>query len=340
MTASSLIHGKNPIITTGLITCVLLLSACGTPPLLTWEEIPLPKFEGTQGNLSLGAIRFINGNFYASGSSMILSSSDGRDWSLRHRGGHGVSCIAHGNGVFVAVGSDSTGSGGSVLTSTDGSEWENTPLPEVKWLSAVTYGNNGFIAVGYDTTIIRSPDGKNWTGARGDLPNLGTLYDVVYGSGLYAATGKSGTILTSSDGITWTKRTSDTRRELYGIAFGEGRFVAVSNDFWCSDVRAFVSRDGISWEAEDTDSGEDLRGICHGGGAFIAVGGNYRSGGRGNIDITQTNDRGCVIVSSRNGISWRENECPAGRQLHAVAYGNNRFVAVGNGIILRSSPLR
>ncbi len=324
----------------GLIASVLLLSACGSPPVLTWEEIPLPKIDGARSNLSLGAIRFINGNFFAVGGFMILSSPDGKDWSLRHKGKNGLSGIAHGSGAFVAVGSDSTGSGGWVLTSSDGSVWENTPLPEKKWLSAVTYGKGRFVAVGYDTTVLVSTDGKSWSPRKDDLPRLGTLYDVEFGNGLFVATGQSGTILTSPDGFSWTQRTSDTRRELYGIAFGDGRFVAVSNDFWCSDVRAFVSRDGVAWEAEDTDSDEDLRGICFGGGVFMAVGGNNRSGGRGNIDITQVDDKGCEIVSSRNGEIWRVNECPSGRQLHGVAFGNNRFVAVGNGIILRSSPLR
>lgn len=325
-----------------LIALMLLIpAACGAPPVLTWETMPLPAMEGTKDRLFLADVQFINGSFYAVGGSVILSSPDGRDWSVRHRGRYGLSGIAHGSGTIVAVGSRPNESSSLVLVSSDGSEWVETELPGTNWLSAVTYGNNRFVAVGNETTIVQSTDGKNWADAKGNLPNLGTLRDVAYGGGLFVATGSTGTIITSHDGISWTKRSCDTRRDLNGITYGEGRFVAVSNDFWFSDVRAFVSRNGISWEAEDTDcSEEDLRAVAHGNGVFIAVGGNYRTGGRGNIDITQFNDKSCAIYSSRNGASWRENRCVPGRQLHGIAFGHNRFVAVGNGIILRSSPVR
>jgi hypothetical protein len=41
------------------------------------------------------------------------------------------------------------------------------------------------------------------------------------------AVGYPGTILTSPDGETWTQRTSGTTVGLYGVAYGNGTFVAV-----------------------------------------------------------------------------------------------------------------
>lgn len=332
-------YGGTAIALVALI--ILMPAACGSPPVLTWETVALPAIESAKDRQLLVDVQFINGTFYAVGGSVILSSPDGRDWSVRHHGRYDLSGIAHGSGVIVAVGGRPNESSNLFLVSADGLGWEEIVFSGTNWLSAITYGNNRFVAVGNETTIVQSPDGKNWADTKVNLPNLGTLRDVAYGGGLFVATGLVGTIITSPDGISWTKRHCDTRRDLNGITYGEGRFVAVSNDFWFSDVRAFVSRNGISWEAEDTDcSEEDLRAVAHGNGVFMAVGGNYRTGGRGNIDITQFNDKRCAIFSSRNGASWRENQCVPGRQLHGVAFGQNRFVAVGNGIILRSSPVR
>jgi len=50
------------------------------------------------------------------------------------------------------------------------------------------------------------------------------------GNGLFVAVGGGGTILTSPDGITWTLQTSGTSNTLYGIAYGNGRFVAVGEN--------------------------------------------------------------------------------------------------------------
>jgi len=39
--------------------------------------------------------------------------------------------------------------------------------------------------------------------------------------------GDAGTLLTSRDGTTWTRRTSGTDNGLFGVAYGNGTFVAV-----------------------------------------------------------------------------------------------------------------
>ena len=43
------------------------------------------------------------------------------------------------------------------------------------------------------------------------------------------AVGRGGAILTSPDGVTWTQRTSGTSRDLNGVAYGNGLFVAVGD---------------------------------------------------------------------------------------------------------------
>jgi hypothetical protein len=78
--------------------------------------------------------------------------------------------ITFGNGLFVAVSGDSSGS--RVITSPDGITWTPRTSPDnIQWIS-VTYGNGVFVAVGCGTacgdagganSIMTSPDGITWT---------------------------------------------------------------------------------------------------------------------------------------------------------------------------------
>jgi hypothetical protein len=56
------------------------------------------------------------------------------------------------------------------------------------------------------------------------------LYGVAYGNGLFVAVGDGGTILTSPNGVSWTEQASGTSNSLYGVAYGNGTFVAVGKD--------------------------------------------------------------------------------------------------------------
>ena len=327
------------IIPAVFLIITFLYCSCGRAPVFTWESRAFPEIKGRSGSGVLCDVQFINNAFYAVGESCILSSPDGKQWRVAHRGDCYYNAISYGGGLLVAVGGCNK-SNGVIFSSADGDHWEEITVPGIKSLSAVAYGAGRFVAVGYDTTVVLSLNGKALVPRESGLSKIGRLNNVAFGRGLFVTTGQAGTIVTSPDGSSWTRRKCDTRRDLYGITYGDGRFVAVSSDFWFFDVRAFVSSDGISWKAEDTDCKETLRGVSYGGGVFVAVGGNYRSGGRGNIDFSQLSDKGCTVFTSRNGRSWRKNECSAGRQLYGVAFGKNSFVAVGRGIILQSGPVR
>lgn len=321
-----------------VVAFVALFSSCSRPPDLTWEGVAIPGSDKVKGGITLYDVRFIGGAFYAVGDTGIFSSTDGKNWRMRYQGDCSFNGIAHGGGRTVVVGGCDK-KGGVIVISADGEIWEEAAVKDQWMLNAVAYGAGRFVAVGYNTTVLVSSDGLSWTSRKDGLPDLGQLYDIAFGQGLFIATGKTGNILTSTDGLWWKQKTLDTRRELHGIAYGDGRFVIVTNDFWFSDVRAFVSTDGNTWEAEDTDCNENLYAVTYGGGVYMAVGGNHYQGGRGNIDITQTWDKRCALFSSLNGSSWRKNSCVAGHQLFGAAYGSGRFVAVGRDVILLSSPL-
>jgi hypothetical protein len=72
----------------------------------------------------------------------------------------------------------------------------------------------------------------------------------------------------STDGITWTTVYIPVEFFFFGIAYGNGRFVAVG-----SGGMTAWSTDGQTWTAATHPFGtSDIYGITYGGGRFVAVG--------------------------------------------------------------------
>jgi|GEM_PF-4653266 len=71
------------------------------------------------------------------------------------------------------------------------------------------------------------------------------LYGIVYGNGIWVAVGSSGTILTKSGTSAWTKRVSGTTNPFTDVAFNNGVFMAVG---YGPTVR--TSTDGITWSTK------------------------------------------------------------------------------------------
>jgi hypothetical protein len=142
------------------------------------------------------------------------------------------------------------------------------------------------------------------------LPQENALYGLAYGNGTFVAVGDLGTILSSSDGITWFPRSvSGTDLWLKSVAYGNGSFVAVG-DFGA----VLTSTDGITWitrvEPTVDPPGSSLSFVVYGNGLFVAVGWN-------------------LILTSPDGISWTDRSPGTKGWFSGVAYGNGLFVAVG-----------
>ena len=76
--------------------------------------------------------------------------------------------------LFVSVGSS-----GTIITSSNGTNWTRSTSGTKVKLRAVTFGNNTFVAVGSSGTILTSPDGITWTTRTSGTSN--TLYGVTFG---------------------------------------------------------------------------------------------------------------------------------------------------------------
>ena len=260
----------------------------------------------TLGNLWNSQVAFLNGLFVAVGDGKLLTSSDGTNWDLQPLAG--ISDVAFGNGVFVAA-------GGATFTSSDGSTWiSRTPgAPNNPY--GLIFGKGLFVAVG-GRTIYTSADGVNWI-QRLSLSSGSSLFDVTFDGNAFVAVGSFGTgqtaIYTSQNGTNWTSRSSGTMARLYGVTYGNERFIAVGDTI-------LKSNDGISWTNCTVATIEDLHQGTIGNGSLVVVGNNG------------------TILTSSNGIGWTLQNSGTTRALNGVVWGTNTFVAVGDfGKILTSS---
>ena len=131
-----------------------------------------------------------------------------------------------------------------------------------------------------------------------------------------AAPNSAGAV-TETAGTTWTSRTAASSNSWRSIAYGNGRFVAVSNTG--TGTRVMSSTDGVTWST--TSSGVpdgNFSDVTWDGTNFIAVTNNSQ---------TSTTNR---AITSSDGINWTGRSFPVARNMQAVTCSNSICVAVGN----------
>ena len=104
-----------------------------------------------------------------------------------------------------------------------------------------------------------------------------------------------------ADGITWTSRTSAADNQWRSVTYGNGLFVAVSDDG--TGNRVMTSADGITWISRTSaDNAWNL--VTYGNGLFVVV----RYG-------TASNQ----LMTSPDGITWtsRNHRLPIERKAEA-----------------------
>jgi hypothetical protein len=210
--------------------------------------------------------------------------------------GNPLRTVVHGNGIYVAVGGR-----GTIMTSSDGTNWTRRVSGTSDHLNSVTYANRQFVAVGSAGTIVTSPDGLLWTPQYGGT--FFSLNGVAFGNGMYVVVGQNNTILTSLDGVLWVSRSSGPFH-LTDVAYGNNIFVAVGSAL-------LTSPDGLNWFRQALEPA--LGTIAFGGGLFVgAAGGSFEGGS---------------IWTSVDGSDWRQQNSTEG-EVRDIAYGSGRWVAV------------
>ena len=222
-------------------------------------------------------------------------SSDGKSWGGKNDISQWFGGIAYGNGVWVAAGGT-----GRRSASSDGVTWKDSydsgAANGYRCLAFGDYDGGRFVAVGDGGRVSTSGDGSDWTIGSGFSASVG-LNEVTFGNGLFvaaAANGSSAYGRSSDGGATWT--TGSLPKGIAGLAFGQGRFVAVG------DGVVLDSSDGTSWS---TTSVAGIGGhVAFGNGTFVAV------------------DDGSGTFVSTDAVHWTAHaNLPAGSHLMRVRFG-------------------
>lgn len=183
------------------------------------------------------------------------------------------------------------------------------PKPQPVPLRAVIHDGQRFVAVGDTGTISVSTDGTSWTDAASAISSH--LNGIAFGSGKYVAVGNDGALVLSYDGLHWEGVVSPTSRSLQGVTFGNSLFVAVG------DKGALVtSTDGRNWNRPSIPVSLDFTAVAFVGGQFIA--------------LCSTSSG---LLTSTDGLTWTIRNLPYSSYatLSGIAYGNGRYVIVGQG---------
>lgn len=239
--------------------------------------------------------------------------------------------------LFIAVGHH-----GSILSSRDGSAWDEIEEGEEgETYRAVAFGNKRFVAVGSyggNNIVAASADGAGWQTAQKEARYVSYIRGLTFGKDIFLGMGGDpGTvgdskpfITTSTDGLTWSENESiGGKNILRRAAFGNDIFVAVGDR-----GRRAASSDGRKWtDALQVKARDTLVDI-----AFGAAGAGGAAGKRGIFAGVGLHG---LRMSSVDGVQWSEPQRgDEGEHLNAIVWAGDRFVAVGMGATWFSSDGR
>jgi len=209
---------------------------------------------------------------------------------------------------------------------------QETLAAPAKW-EAMAASPSSVIAVARGATnqVARTHDGQTWSQVLTTTSE--DRYCSAWGDGIFLTMNSGyGFDKSTDDGATWVHVVSDVSRDwaayptntyppysassYAGMAYGAGRFVAVSGAY-C----AVTADGGVTWQRGVMPASRSWAAVAHNGAVFCAVAGgtNY-------------------CATSADGVSWVEYSMAGAGDWHDIASGGGLFVAVGWGGALQSSP--
>lgn len=138
-------------------------------------------------------------------------------------------------------------------------------------------------------------------------PVTNNLWGVTYGDGKFIAVGDQGTIISSDNGSNWVIQSSGVSATLRSVTYAAGRFAA------CGDGGTIIiSTNGVDWSVQDSKTSNGLSAITYGNGTYVVVG------------------PGAFSATSPDGSNWTPAGSGLTGDLFGVAYGNGLFISVGS----------
>ncbi|QNE34880.1 DUF6777 domain-containing protein [Leifsonia shinshuensis] len=146
---------------------------------------------------------------------------------------------------------------------------------------------------------------------------------------------------TSADGTAWTQRATVPHELIMGLAWGDGRWVAVaaSDDQATIHSEILTSPDLSTWTVATTVTGR-LRGVGFGRGGWLAVG-DPSDGYSDSLGLSEPSGHADVYAST-DGATWTKTttvDTPGSDGFWSIAYGDGHWVATANAIYVQNSPV-
>jgi hypothetical protein len=245
----------------------------------------------------------------------VMYSADGSTWTNLDLTpwGYFPWSMAYGNSNYVMVCID-----GSILASTNATNWSVADPVLTTRLSGVTYYGNSFYAAGYNGVILTSSNGFSWQLVPTGLTD--SFYSVATdGQNLVAVGGEYYGPSMIASGTTnggWTVHYFDTPIRMRSVTYGLGMFVAVGED-----GEIFTSTNTIDWVLRSSGVTTPLYRIFWSHGMFVAVG--Y-----------------FATVTSYDGINWTVRRNGRDGWYTCGAFGKGTLVVAGQYRVVQSGDLR
>jgi hypothetical protein len=118
-----------------------------------------------------------------------------------------------------------TGNKGTILTSADGTNWASHASGTTNWLYRLRCVNGRLLAVGESGAMLISTNGTNWSPTYSGVTNW--LNDAVMVSNTCYVVGDQGVVLASTNFVNWTNIGAITTKSLDGAATQNGQLVVV-----------------------------------------------------------------------------------------------------------------
>jgi hypothetical protein len=256
----------------------------------------------------------------------VMQSADGITWTSATSGVTDLAWVAvcRMAARFVAI-SSSTATANKIMWSSDGAAWTVVTAPDTtSSYSAIAAGpSSAYIVASSGTSrLLTSSFGTSWT-AVSDLNNYTSLSSwkaIAYNNntGVFVAVGSSDVALRITSPSTLA--TGLLPGSNYnGIAYGNGRFVAVGADL--GGAVAVSTDDGLTWNypvGTNKPANTNLTSVTYVDGLFVAC---------GTDDLTGSGNSKWVWTS-QDGMFWEGKFASSGNAWSSITSGDGLLVAV------------